>query len=93
MIDMEKVIKGLRCHVYGHPHTRCHDCPYWGTGKHGCSECNVLASDALALLQSQPQIVRCNDCRFYLGNGYCNRSGIHLEVNDDWYCADGEKRT
>ena len=53
MAEIEKVIKGLRCHVYGHPHTRCHDCPYWGTGEHGCSECDVLASDALELLKEQ----------------------------------------
>lgn len=53
MSDREKVIKGLKCHVNGHPHTRCHKCPYWGTGPHGSSECNVLAADALALLKEQ----------------------------------------
>lgn len=51
MTDREKVIRGLECHVNGHPHTRCHKCPYWGTGPHGGSECNVLAADALALLK------------------------------------------
>ena len=49
----ERVIKGLECHVHGHPHTRCHKCPYWGTGPHGCSECDVLAADALELLKAQ----------------------------------------
>ena len=53
MVDREKVIKGLRCHVYGCPHTRCHKCPYWGTGPHGSSECEVLASDALSMLNAQ----------------------------------------
>ena len=43
-------------------------------------------------LTEQPDIVRCKDCKLYLGHGYCNRSGIHLEVNDDWYCADGERK-
>ena len=36
------------------------------------------------------KVIKCKDCRFYRGNGWCNRSGIHLEVNDDWYCADAE---
>lgn len=53
MIDRERVIKGLRCHVYGHPHTRCYKCPYWGTGPHGASECNDLVADAFALLKEQ----------------------------------------
>jgi len=53
MTDREKVIKGLSNHVYGHPHTRCHKCPYWGTGAHGSSECTVLFADALALLKEQ----------------------------------------
>ena len=35
------------------------------------------------------EITRCGECRLYLGNGWCNRSGIHLEVNDNWFCADG----
>ena len=52
-VDREKVIKGLECHVHGHPHTRCLKCPYWGTGPHGCSECNMLAADALELLKAQ----------------------------------------
>jgi len=53
MIDRLKVINGLECHVNGHPHTRCHKCPYWGTGPHGSSECSVLAADALVLLKAQ----------------------------------------
>lgn len=52
MTDRERVIKGLRCHVYGHPHTRCHKCPYWGTGPHGASECNDLVADAFALINA-----------------------------------------
>ena len=58
MPDREKVIKVLECHVNGHPHTRCHKCPYWGTGPHCSSECSVLAADALALLKAQePEVV------------------------------------
>ena len=52
MTDREKVIKGLICHVHGDPHTRCHKCPYWGTGPHGLSQCNQLFADALAILNA-----------------------------------------
>jgi hypothetical protein len=41
---------------------------------------------------SEQELIRCKDCHFYLGKGFCNRSGIHLTVNDDWFCADGEKK-
>ena len=58
MEKFEKVCKGLSCHVYGHPHTRCHYCPYWGTGPHGSSECNVLAADALALIRQQRERIK-----------------------------------
>lgn len=52
MIEREKVIKGLICHVHGDPHTRCHKCPYWGTGPHGLSQCSQLFADALAILNA-----------------------------------------
>lgn len=52
MTDREKVIKGLICHVHGDPHTRCHKCPYWGTGPHGLSQCSQLFADALAILNA-----------------------------------------
>jgi hypothetical protein len=57
-VDGEKVVKGLICHVFGHPHTRCHKCPYWGTGPHGSSECNVLANDALSLIRQQQERIK-----------------------------------
>ena len=53
-----KVCNGLICHVNGHPHTRCHKCPYWGTGPHGSSECSVLAADALALIRQQQERIK-----------------------------------
>ena len=56
-MDREKVIKGLECHVNGEPQRRCRNCPYWGTGKHGFSECSALASDALELLKAQNEII------------------------------------
>lgn len=79
MIDREKrekVIKGLECHVNGHPHTRCHKCPYWGTSPHGSSECNVLAADALALLKAQEPVL--------YGHWTTKRTELH---DGEWYCS------
>ncbi len=53
MPDIDKAIKGLDHHVNGNPYSRCHNCPYWGTGEGGLSQCSVLAKDALALLKEQ----------------------------------------
>ena len=54
---------------------------------------DALTDRIIDMQDEQPQIIRCKDCHFYKGNGWCNRSGIHLEVNDEWFCADGEKRS
>ena len=38
-------------------------------------------------------VVRCKDCKHYAGNGWCNRPGINPTKHDDWFCADGERKT
>lgn len=48
-------------------------------------------------LKSQPQIVRCKDCKHKEESvspsweGWCNR--LHCGCDNDWFCADGERRT
>ena len=49
--------------------------------------------DLIDLDMENVTIIRCKGCKFYLGNGYCNMSGIHLEVNDEWFCAGAEPKT
>lgn len=52
------------------------------------------------LLQSQPQIVRCKDCRWGdpVKNGYgedvieCTEDIEHRCHATDWFCADGESK-
>ena len=44
-----------------------------------------------------PELIRCCDCKRYF-NGCCysrvsNRINFTVEVPDDWFCADGERRT
>lgn len=42
------------------------------------------------------EVVRCKDCKHYF-NGCCysrvsNRINFTVEVPDDWFCADGERK-
>lgn len=91
MIDKEKTIKALEERIIeanpwkDQPPLRC-DISY------------PLLVDVLELLKSQPQIVRCKDCK-YCGSEI--RHGIkfakcELKHNwmpqEDWFCADGERR-
>ena len=44
------------------------------------------------VLEEQPEIVRCKDCKYY---DHCNGCMSWHDVNsnnDNWYCADGERR-
>lgn len=83
-MDREKVINRME--------TICNICKEntWRT-EFSSDTIYPLLRDAIAMLKEQ-EIIRCKDCHFYLGEGFCNRSGIHLEVNGDWFCADGERR-
>lgn len=40
---------------------------------------------------SQPEIIRCKDCKHYDGDGTCMKIGIAF-LTDDWFCAYGERR-
>ena len=100
MADIEKVIKGLDCHISDPDgYLNCNECPYHYhdfSNSVGCL--NRLHIDASELLKSQPQIVRCKDCRWwheskleqFKGFGECwQANGIVLKPHD-WFCADGE---
>lgn len=58
---------------------------------------DYLLADALKLLKSQPDIVRCKDCKhscdytdIYPDHAYkCTKNGGYH--NDSWFCADGER--
>ena len=52
--------------------------------------------DALDLLKSQPQIVRCNECKWFIKK-FENEGRCIKHDNDyhdpDWFCADGERKS
>ena len=41
-------------------------------------------------LKDQPEIVRCKDCKY---NNPFGCMKLQIIVGDDWFCADGERRT
>jgi len=45
-------------------------------------------TDALELLEKQPEIVLCKDCKKRNQHHEC-KYGYH---SDDWFCADGERK-
>jgi hypothetical protein len=109
MADSEKVIKGLEtCKSVD---MTCSDCPYNGEicTTSLCDDVLDLMNDQqrqieelqerLAIvLEGQPEIVRCKDCRWWheseihKGFGDCGQAnGIALK-SSDWFCADGERK-
>ena len=96
MIDRGKVIKGLLC-IKG-DFVPCASCKYataegYGRGDRCKRQC---ASDALAMLKEQPEIVRCKDCKHYK-DGFCYNPNTFDDektcgnTTPDWYCADGKR--
>ena len=56
-----------------------------------------IIDDAIALLKSQPQIVRCKDCKHYryygLSSDTVSECTIdHCYPDSEWFCADGERK-
>ena len=48
-------------------------------------------TNATKIIKSEPQIVRCKDCKHWeKSNGHCPFNSIF--TNDDWFCADGERK-
>lgn len=93
-IDREKVIKGLE--LCKQDTNLCFletECPYQ------CEYpicCLKLMADALELLKEQEAVVRCKDCKYILSLSHvrqCCRNMSHWqEVDDDWFCAGGERK-
>lgn len=58
-----------------------------------CRSCWV--DDGIGFLEDAPtvdavEVVRCRDCKHYM-TIHCTCDGCC--ISDDWYCADGERRT
>lgn len=51
-----------------------------------------LLQYALALLKEQPEVVRCKDCKYYDHFNGCMSWHDVNSNNDNWYCADGERK-
>ena len=99
MIDKERVVKGLEhCQK-----SYCDGCPYVYDL---CDEKDCIANlarDVLVVLKKQPDIVRCENCKFAEKQLFgakeseykCTLSeswGLYDFHNKDWYCPDGKGR-
>ena len=65
----------------------------------GCQEWRGIfgrcEENILALPSAQPEIVRCEDCKYNYANMIpdgkgCQRN-VYIEVDDNFFCADGER--
>lgn len=62
------------------------------------NSCYVYIADLRELLEAQPEIIRCKDCKhhyFDAGYGYdwCNRTNGLLRIKPDDFCSRAERRT
>lgn len=94
----QEIIKAIEtCYEVGHG---CTECPLFS--KDECN--NKLIHDVLALLKEQPEVVRCNDCKYCtiaadkkwrqdFGKSIYECDHMHLNsVEPYWFCADGKRK-
>lgn len=70
-----------------------------GLSAYSAFRCQCAVKDALELLKAQEAVVRCKDCKHScdytdiypdrIAYKCIKNGGYH---NDDWFCADGERR-
>lgn len=94
MVNIEKVIKGMKTCMSGRCEIDGEYCPY--NRQRGCT--NIMMQDAIELLKEKPQIVRCKDCKWSSGHEdgrfakpfHCRKYRDFHE--GDWFCKDGEPK-
>jgi len=85
--DIEKVIKAVE-EAFDLVHS-----DFIGTDDFNEKEWEQNKADALVLLKSQPQIVRCKDCKFWYKDECSHLCAITGDLRPkDWFCADGEHK-
>ena len=81
MIDREKTALGIREMLMRDT---------WRDIDANRSRYQHILNDALDLLKSQPDVVRCKDCKFR--NSGCLQLEKDHYPDDDWFCADGKRK-
>ena len=72
----------------------CHSCPYYR-----CDDClGSMMFDAKTLIVNSTPIIRCKNCKHskkddVFGGRWCQKPGSIKLVREDFFCADGERRT
>ena len=58
-----------------------------------CYGCPIIER-YLELMSSQPELVRCKDCKYWDADEHdCNIKIGWFACGADWYCADGERKS
>ena len=87
MTDMEKVIREIEDALSGNLAKAGH---IYGLSLVGLKD--KALTDALALLKKQEAVVQCKDCKYYDNFNGCMSWHDVNSNNDNWYCADGERK-
>ena len=59
---------------------------------YGDDVCKAIVSRLKKLPTAEP-IIRCKDCKHYNAGYECLIEGYGIEHDEDWFCADAERRT
>lgn len=51
-----------------------------------------IAESIYNMLKEQPEIVRCQDCKFWHDSIRCQMYSEGMSTDGNWFCADGERR-
>ena len=95
-MDRETLLKAWELFRDANPYEICDGREFKAIRELGyCMEQMVLDTIALMKEQEANPIVRCNECRYsglpYYDTLKCSKDGkVHYE---NWFCADGERRT
>ena len=57
-----------------------------------CLELAEAEDVIMEMINEKSQIVRCKDCKYRDTGNWCNAHMDHYP-DDDWFCADGERRS
>ena len=106
MIEFQKVYDGLNSCKDIYPKL-CKQCPYKDVCYTHTQGCDSLMHDAFYLLahykkiiDEQPKIVRCKDCKHFEGGGIDGKDNFippkcklfDQPTTSNWFCANGEDK-
>lgn len=94
MTDRERVIMALGRCIGTYSDVSCARCSYQNEFLRNCI--GHMHADAFALLEEQPEIVRCKDCKHgaptIINGVWLSVTCGDIDHRPEWFCADGKRR-